>query len=151
MADQQTTQKGADRSEARESEGIERVREVIRDSFYTMLGAASWAFEKTDEMAQSWLHQGRSSGDESRRRFDEFAARTRQAGEDLGRRVQEGVRSARMPLATRDQVANLERQVAELTRQLEAMRGSGVGSPANRPGRGRTETYPCRCVVQRPI
>src|SRR5438552_394693 len=71
MADQQTTQKGADRSEARESEGTERVREVIRDSFYTMLGAASWAFEKTDEMAQSWLHQGRTSGDENRRRFDE--------------------------------------------------------------------------------
>ncbi|TMF52366.1 MAG: hypothetical protein E6I24_00910 [Chloroflexi bacterium] len=140
MADQQTTQKGADRSEARESEGTERVREVIRDGFYTMLGAASWAFEKTDEMAQSWLHQGRSSGDESRRRFDEFAARTRQAGEDLGRRVQEGVRSARMPLATRDQVANLERQVAELTRQLEALRGSAAGSPVNPPGRGRTET-----------
>src|SRR5439155_26670141 len=84
MADQQTTQKGAGSSEARDSEGTERVREVIRDSFYTMLGAASWAFEKTDEMAQSWLHQGRSSGDESRRRFDEFAARTRQAGEDFG-------------------------------------------------------------------
>ena len=140
MADQHSTQKPAGTSENRESEGTERVREVIRDGFYTMLGAASWAFEKTDEMAHNWLHQGRTSGDESRRRFDEFASRTRRAGEDLGRRVQEGVRSARMPLATREQVENLERQVAELSRQLEAMRGSGAGSPANPPGRGRGQT-----------
>ena len=140
MADEHSTQKGQVPPENRDSEGTERVREVVRDGFYTMLGAASWAFEKTDEMAHNWLHQGRTSGDENRRRFDEFAARTRQAGEDLGRRVQEGVRSARMPLATRDQVANLERQVAELTRQLEALRGSAAGSPANPPGRGRTET-----------
>ena len=140
MADQHSTQKPAGTSENRESEGTERVREVIRDGFYTMLGAASWAFEKTDEMAHNWLHQGRTSGDESRRRFDEFASRTRRAGEDLGRRVQEGVRSARMPLATREQVENLERQVAELSRQLEGMRGSSESSPANPPGRGRGQT-----------
>ncbi|TMD83071.1 MAG: hypothetical protein E6I74_06395 [Chloroflexi bacterium] len=140
MADQHSTQKPAGTSENRESEGTERVREVIRDGFYTMLGAASWAFEKTDEMAHNWLHQGRTSGDESRRRFDDFASRTRRAGEDLGRRVQEGVRSARMPLATREQVENLERQVAELSRQLEGMRGSSESSPANPPGRGRGQT-----------
>src|SRR3989454_10731160 len=140
MADEHSTQKGQVPPENRDSEGTERVREVVRDGFYTMLGAASWAFEKTDEMAHNWLHQGRTSGDESRRRFDEFAARTRRAGEDLGRRVQEGVRSARMPLATREQVADLERQVAELSRQLEAMRGSAGSSSANPPGRGRGET-----------
>src|SRR5438128_3860240 len=140
MADEHSTQQGEGTSESRDSEGTERVREVIRDGFYTMLGAASWAFEKTDEIAHNWLHQGRTSGDESRRRFDEFAARTRRAGEDLGRRVQEGVRSARMPLATREQVADLERQVAELSRQLEAMRGSAGSSSSNPAGRGRTET-----------
>ena|SRR5438128_8294176 len=128
MAEQHSTEKGEDTPGNRESEGTERVREVIRDGFYTLLGAASWAFEKTDEMANTWLHQGRTSGEESRRRFDEFASRTRRAGEDLGRRVQDSVRSARMPLATREQVANLERQVAELTRQIESMRGS-AGSP----------------------
>ena len=137
MADEHSTQKGQVPSENRDSEGTERVREVVRDGFYTMLGAASWAFEKTDEMANTWLHQGRASGEESRRRFDEFATRTRRAGEDLGRRVQDSVRGARMPLATREQVANLERQVAELSKQLESMRGT---SPANPPQRGRTET-----------
>src|SRR5438093_1534153 len=69
MADEHSTQKGQVPPENRDSEGTERVREVVRDGFYTMLGAASWAFEKTDEMAHNWLHQGRTSGDESRRRF----------------------------------------------------------------------------------
>ena len=132
MADQHSTQGGDRLPPSSGSEGTERVREVIRDGFYTMLGAASWAFEKTDEMAQTWLHQGRASGGESRRRFDELASRTRRAGEDFGRRVQDSMRSARstMPLASREQVANLERQVAELTRQIESLKaGSGTSSP----------------------
>jgi polyhydroxyalkanoate synthesis regulator phasin len=124
----------------RDSEGTERVREVVRDGFYTLLGAASWAFEKTDEMAHTWLHQGQLSGDQSRRRFDEFTSRTRRAGEELGRRVQDTMRTARtsMPLATREQVANLERQVAELSRQIESLKSSG--SAPNPPGRERSQT-----------
>lgn len=138
MADQYSTQAGDRLPPSNQSEGTERVREVIRDGFYTMLGAASWAFEKTDEMAQTWLNQGRSSGGESRRRFDDIATRTRRAGEDFGRRVQDSVRSARssMPLATREQVASLERQVAELTRQIESLKASGGSSmptPRDRP------------------
>ena len=137
MADEPSTPSGADRP-GEQGEGTERVREVIRDGFYTMLGAASWAFEKTDEMANTWLRQGRASGDENRRRFDQLTARTRRAGEDLGRRVQDSVRTARssMPLATREQVANLERQVAELTRQIESLK-SGGSAPSSSPPRDR--------------
>ena len=113
-------------SDQTESEATERVRELVRDGFYTLIGAATWAFEKTDEMTHTWLQQGQISGDQSRRRFDEFTSRTRRAGEELGRRVQETVRTARtsMPLATREQVANLERQVAELSRQIDSLRGT---------------------------
>ncbi len=110
------------------AEGSERVREVIRDGFTIMLGAASWAFEQGDRLVDTWLHQGHISREEGRRRFDEFASRTRLAGEDLGRRVQEGVRTARLPVATREQVANLERQVAELTREVESLKAGGAAS-----------------------
>lgn len=140
MGEEHSAQSGGQPPGDRGSEGTERLREVIRDGFYTMLGAASWAFEKTDEMAHTWLQQGRTGGEESRRRFDDFAARTRRAGEDLGRRVQDSVRSARssMPLATREQVENLERQVAQLTREIESLKAGGAGSaPANR---GRPES-----------
>jgi polyhydroxyalkanoate synthesis regulator phasin len=108
------------------SEGTEHVREAIRDGFTVMLGALWWAFDRSDQWAHTWLHEGQASREESRRRFDEFSARTRRAGEELGRRVQDSVRTARtsMPLATREQVANLERQVAELTRQIDSLRGT---------------------------
>ena len=118
-------------SEHEHSPGSERIREVVRDGFTIMLGAASWAFEQGDRMVDTWLHQGHVSREEGRRRFDEFASRTRHAGEDLGRRVQDSVRSARSSMATRDQVANLERQVAELTRQVESLKGGGPPSGAS--------------------
>ena len=121
------------------SEGTERVREAIRDGFTIMLGAASWAFEMGDRMVDTWLHQGEVSRDESRRRFEEFKSNTRRRGEELGRRVSESVRSS-MPVATRDHVAQLERQVAELTRQVESMKGAGA-TPSS-PGPTATRERP---------
>jgi polyhydroxyalkanoate synthesis regulator phasin len=115
--------------EHQHAEGSERVREVIRDGFTIMLGAASWAFEQGDRLVDTWLHQGHISREEGRRRFDEFASNTRRRGEDLGRRVSESMRSS-MPVATRDEIARLERQIAELKTELESLKGSGSGSPS---------------------
>jgi polyhydroxyalkanoate synthesis regulator phasin len=121
------------------SEGTERVRGAVRDGFTIMLGAASWAFEMGDQMVDTWLRQGQVTREESRRRFEEFASSTRRRGEDLGRRVQEGVRSS-MPVATRDQIAGLERQVADLKRQLEAMQSAGVTPSSSGPSPTRDRT-----------
>ena len=123
------------------SEGTERVREAIRDGFTIMLGAASWAFELGDRMVETWLHQGEVSRDESRRRFEEFKSNTRRRGEELGRRVSESVRSS-MPVATRDHVAQLERQVAELTRQIESMKGAGATPSSPGPTASRERPQP---------
>ncbi len=122
-----------DPHEHQHSEGSERVREVVRDSFTIMLGAASWAFEQGDRMIDTWLHQGHVSREEGRRRFEEFASNTRRRGEDLGRRVSESMRSS-MPVATRDQIASLERQVAELKSEIESLKADKV-TRAVGPGR----------------
>lgn len=92
-----------------------------------MVGAASWAFEQGDRLVGTWRSEGQVSQKEGRKRFDEFANKTRQASEDLSRRVSDSVRSARssMPLATREQVASLERRVEELTRQIESLKSTG--------------------------
>lgn len=111
------------------AEGTDRVREVVRDGFTVMLGAASWAFEQGDRLVDTWLHQGHVSREEGRRRFEEFASNTRRRGEDLGRRVSDTMRSS-MPVATRDEIARLERQVAELKRELEALKAGGAASTA---------------------
>jgi polyhydroxyalkanoate synthesis regulator phasin len=117
-----------DPHEHQHSEGSERVREAVRDGFTIMLGAASWAFEQGDRLVDTWLHQGHVSRAEGRRRFDEFASNTRRRGEDFGRRVSEGMRSS-VPVATRDQIASLERQVAELKSEIESLKASGNKVP----------------------
>src|SRR2546429_790059 len=129
MAEHNPTDGGAHTADHESSEGTERVREVIRDGFAIMLGAAWWAFDQTDRWAHTFLHEGKTSREESLRRFDDFAARTRRAGEDLGRRVQDSVRSARssMPLASREQVAQLERQGGGTGPGARAVRGGGGG------------------------
>ena len=119
-------------AEQRPTETTDRVREVLRDGFTIMVGAASWAFEQGDRLIGNWRSEGQLSQREGRKRFDEFTNRTRQASEDLSRRVSDSVRSARssMPLATRDQVASLERRVEELTRQIESMKSTGASGTA---------------------
>ena len=122
-----------DPHEHQHAEGSERVREVVRDGFTIMLGAASWAFEQGDRLVDTWLHQGHVSRQEGRRRFEEFASNTRRRGEDLSRRVSEGMRSS-MPVATRDEIARLERQIADLKSQIESMKSAGATpSPAGSP------------------
>lgn len=121
------------------SEGTERVREAVRDGFTIMLGAASWAFEMGDRMVETWLHYGETSREESRRRFEEFRSNTRRRGEDLSRRVSDGMRSS-IPVATRDQVASLERQVAELRQQIESMKSAGAAPPSAGPTLPRERT-----------
>jgi polyhydroxyalkanoate synthesis regulator phasin len=118
-----------DPNEHQHAEGSERVREVVRDSFTIMLGAASWAFEQGDRLIDTWLHQGHVSREEGRRRFEEFASNTRRRGEDLSRRVSESMRSS-MPVATRDEIAKLERQVAELKSEIESLKAGGAASPS---------------------
>ena len=137
MAEHHPPESGEHSAAHGHSEGSERVREVIRDGFTIMLGAASWAFEQGDHMVDTWLHQGHVSREEGRRRFDEFATRTRHVGEDLSRRVQGSVASARASMATREQVANLERQVAELSRQVESMKAGGTVSSSGTTTRDR--------------
>src|ERR1700688_77264 len=111
-----------DPNEHQQSESSERVREVVRDSFTIALGAASWAFEQGDRLIDTWLHQGHVSREEGRRRFEEFASNTRRRGEEFGRRMRSS-----MPVATRDEVARLERQVAELKSEIESLKaGSSV-------------------------
>src|SRR2546430_9756665 len=114
------------------SEGTERIGAALRDGCHIMLGAARWAFEQVDRLVETWLHQGQISREEGRRRFEEFAATSRRRGEDLSRRVSEGMRSS-MPVATRDQVASLERQVAELKQQIESMKSAGAMPPPSGP------------------
>lgn len=98
-----------------------------------MVGAASWAFEQGDRLVDTWMEQGQVSREESRRKFEDFTERTRRSGQEFGRRVSESVRRAgsSMP-ASRVEIENLERKIAELQRELETMKASQA-APGARP------------------
>ena len=115
----------------------------MREGFTLMIGAASWAYEQSDRLVGTWMDQGKVTRVEGRRKFDEFASRTRKTGEEWGRAVSDRVRTATAsaPVASREHVESLERRIEELTRQVEELKGTGSSSggatatkPARRPG-----------------
>jgi polyhydroxyalkanoate synthesis regulator phasin len=130
-------------AEQQPSNATERLRDVMREGFTLMLGAASWAYEQGDKLVGTWMDQGNVTRVEGRRKFDEFATRTRKTGEEWGRAVSDRVRTATssVPVASRDQVESLERRIEELTRQIEELKAGGSASagaattrPVRRPG-----------------
>ena len=130
-------------AEQQPSNASERLREVMREGFTLMVGAASWAYEQSDRLVATWMDQGKVTRVDGRRKFDEFASRTRKTGEEWSRAVSERVRSATspVPVASREHVESLERRIEELTRQVEELKGTGSASggatgakPARRPG-----------------
>jgi polyhydroxyalkanoate synthesis regulator phasin len=111
----------------------DRLRSTVREGFLIMLGAAAWAFDQGDRLMERWIEQGQVSRELGRVRLEELRARAR-----------EGVRGAAagMPIATREQVASLERRIEELTRQVEALRASrSPAAPSEEFGPTRSAGY----------
>ncbi len=108
----------------------DRLREMMRDTMTLMLGAASWATEEGERLVRQWMDRGEVSREEGKKMLEQLKEQARKSRDELSRAVAEGVRnaSASVPVATREQVAALERRVEELTRggeSLKAGRGEG--------------------------
>jgi polyhydroxyalkanoate synthesis regulator phasin len=105
----------------------ERLREMIRDTFTLMLGAASWATEEGERLIRQWMDRGEVSREEGKRMLEQLKEQARKSRDELSRVVAEGVRnaSANVPVASREQVAALERRVEELTKEIESLKASG--------------------------
>jgi polyhydroxyalkanoate synthesis regulator phasin len=105
----------------------ERLREMMRDTFTLMLGAASWATEEGERLIRQWMDRGEVSREEGKRMLEQLKEQARKSRDELSRVVAEGVRnaSANVPVATREQVAALERRVEELTKEIESLKASG--------------------------
>jgi polyhydroxyalkanoate synthesis regulator phasin len=105
----------------------ERLREMMRDTFTLMLGAASWATEEGERLIRQWMDRGEVSREEGKRMLEQLKEQARKSRDELSRVVAEGVRnaSANVPVASREQVAALERRVEELTKEIESLKASG--------------------------
>jgi polyhydroxyalkanoate synthesis regulator phasin len=104
----------------------ERLREMMRDTFTLMLGAASWATEEGERLIRQWMDRGEVSREEGKRMLEQLKEQARKSRDELSRVVAEGVRnaSANVPVASREQVAALERRVEELTKEIESLKAS---------------------------
>lgn len=103
----------------------DRLREMMRDTFTLMLGAASWATEEGERLIRQWMERGEVSREEGKRMLDQLKEQARKSRDELSRVVAEGVRnaSANVPVATKEQVAALERRIDELTKEVESLKG----------------------------
>jgi polyhydroxyalkanoate synthesis regulator phasin len=108
----------------RETTTGDRLREMMRDTFTLMLGAASWATEEGERLVRRWMDRGEVSREEGKKMLEQLKEQARKSRDELSRAVAEGIRnaSASLPVATREQVAALERRVEELTREIESLK-----------------------------
>jgi polyhydroxyalkanoate synthesis regulator phasin len=108
----------------RATTAADRLREMMRDAVTLMLGAATWATEEGERLVRQWMDRGEVSREEGKRMLEQLKEQARKSRDELSRAVAEGIRnaSANVPVATREQVAALERRVEELTREIESLK-----------------------------
>jgi polyhydroxyalkanoate synthesis regulator phasin len=100
-------------------------KETLKNILYTGIGIAFLTKEKVEELKADLIEKGKISQEEGRQFVDDLLRRSEKARDQLdlwiNKRVEE--RIAQFDLATRDELADLRRQVEEL--QVALNRESG--------------------------
>ena len=109
--------------EEERSATADRMREMVRDGFTLMLGAAGWAGAEGERLIRSWMDRGQVTKEEGKRMLDQLMVQARKSREELSKAVAEGVRNATaaVPVVSREQVARLEKRIDELTKKVEKL------------------------------
>ena len=101
------------------------MKETLKNMLYAGIGAAFLTKEKIEELKADLVEKGKMSQEEGRQFVDDLLRRSEKAKDQLdlwiNRRVEE--RIGQFNLATRDEVAELRRQIEEL--QVALNRQSG--------------------------
>lgn len=92
------------------------MKETLKNILYTGIGIAFLTKEKVEELKADLIEKGKMSQEEGRQFVDDLLRRSEKARDQLdlwiNKRVEE--RIAQFDLATRDELADLRRQVEEL-------------------------------------
>ena len=92
------------------------MKETLKNILYTGIGIAFLTKDKIEELKADLVEKGRISQEEGRQFVDDLLRRSEKARDQLdlwiNKRVEE--RIAQFDLATRDELADLRRQVEEL-------------------------------------
>ncbi len=101
------------------------MKETLKNLLYAGIGAAFLTKEKIEELKADLVEKGKMSQEEGRQFVDDLLRRSEKAKDQLdlwiNRRVEE--RIGQFNLATRDEVAELRRQIEELQVALNRQNG----------------------------
>lgn len=92
------------------------MKEILKNVVYAGIGAAFLTKEKIEELKSELIDKGKMSQEEGKQFVDDLLRKSEKAKDQLdlwiNRRVEEQVRQ--LNLATRDEIAELQRKVEEL-------------------------------------
>lgn len=102
------------------------MQELIKSMFYLGAGAAFATKDKIDEIKNDLVEKGKMTQDEGRQFVDDLIKRSEKARADMEKKVQDVVaeQMAKMNMATKDDLADLQKQVQELRKMLEKTKKS---------------------------
>ena len=92
------------------------MKELLKNVVYTGIGAAFLTKEKIEEFKDDLVNQGKIGQDEGKRFFEEMVQKTDSIKESLDLKINKIVeeRIKQLNIVTRDDFADLRRQVEEL-------------------------------------
>lgn len=101
------------------------MKEILKNFVYAGIGAAFLTKEKIEELKGELIEKGRMSQEEGKQFVDELLRKSEKAKDQLdlwiNKRVEDQVRQ--LNLATKDEIAELQRKIEEL--QVAINRGNG--------------------------
>ena len=97
--------------------------DLIKNAFYTGLGAAELTKEKLEELAKEMVEKGKVSESEMKKFVDDAIAKSEERKEQLKKQLEKISEETlkKMNLASRDDLDALEKR---LTEKIEALKGS---------------------------
>lgn len=100
------------------------MKEMLKNALYVGLGAAFLTKEKIEELKADLIEKGKMSQEEGKQFVDDLLRKSEKAKDQLdlwiNKRVEDRIKQ--LNLATKDEIAELERKIEEL--QVVVSRGS---------------------------
>ena len=96
------------------------MQELIKSIFYLGAGAAFATKDKIEEIKNDLVEKGKMTQDEGKQFVDDLLKKSENARDDMEKKVREVVTEQmdKMNIATKDDLADLQKQVQELRKML---------------------------------
>jgi len=96
--------------------------ELLKRGVFTGIGLISLSKEKIEEVAQEFIEKGSMSEQEGKKFVSELVMRSEESKQAIKKQVEASVKSimVKMDLATKEDLASLHRELAEVKAKLEA-------------------------------